>query len=104
MHSPFRAESLFLPATQTQSLGERIEALHRQVRRIAPTVTRLACALYEPTEDLLKTFVNSTVDGPALNAYQVRLADSPSLKALADTQRCRVIPDLQQAEIGRAHV
>lgn len=97
MHSPFRAESLFLPATQTHSLGERVEALHHQVRRIAPSVTRLACALYEPTEDLLKTFVNSTVDGPALNAYQVRLADSPSLKTLADTQRCRVIPDLLHA-------
>ncbi len=97
MHSPFRAESLALPATQTHSLGERVEALHRQVRRIAPSVTRLACALYEPTEDLLKTFVNSTLDGSALNAYQVRLSDSPSLKALAEAQRCRVIPDLQRA-------
>ena len=97
MSHPPHTAVLPLPAAQTHSLGERIATLHQQVQRIAPAVSRMACALYEPSDDLLKTFINSTLAGEPLQAYQAKLTDSPSLQALAQARCVRVIPDLQQA-------
>lgn len=90
------APAWVLPPAQTQSLSERIGALHAQLRRVAPAVDRMACALYDPAEDLLKTFVNSTAQGEALRAYQYRLSDSPSLGLLASERRARVIDHLDR--------
>jgi HD-GYP domain-containing protein (c-di-GMP phosphodiesterase class II) len=97
MLHPTSAHSWPLPAAQTQSLSERIGALHQQVRRIAVSIDRMACALYDPAEDLLKTFVNSTLGGEALSTYQYHLHDSPSLQALAQTRQPRVIAHIDQA-------
>jgi len=88
-----------LPPAQTQSLSERIGALHAQLRRVAPAIDRMACALYDPAEDLLKTFVNSTPGGEPLRAYQYRLSDSPSLGTLARERRTRVIDHLDRMPI-----
>ncbi len=45
---PPGSESLHLPAGQYASLGERIGALHSQLRRVVPAIDRMACALYDP--------------------------------------------------------
>lgn len=96
---PFEAEAgpLPLPPKRSLGLGERIGALHRHLRRAVPSVDRLACALYDPEMDLLKTFVNSTAGGEPLKTYQYRLADSPSLLALKGEGRARVIDDIATA-------
>ena len=54
----------------------------------------MACALYDPGMDLLKTFVNSTVGGEPLKAYQYKLSDSPSLVAIKESQKPRIIDDI----------
>jgi len=93
---PLEAEAvaLQLPAQHAFSLGERIGALHGHLRRVVPTVDRLACALYDPEMDLLKTFVNSTVGGEPLKTYQYKLSNSPSLMALKGEGKSRVIDDI----------
>ena len=76
------------------SLGERIGALHEHLRRNIPQIDRMACALYDPGMDMLKTFVNSTVGGEPLKAYQYKLGNSPSLIAIRDSMQPRVIDDI----------
>ena len=52
--------------------------------RSLPEVERVACALYDPSDDMLKTFINSTRNGEALRSYQYRLSDSESLLPRSD--------------------
>ncbi len=77
-----------------RSLGEQIGELHDRVREVAPAITRMAFALYEPKDDLLKTFINSTHDGWALTSYQYRLSDSWSLSEIARTRMPRALTDI----------
>lgn len=83
-----------LPATQSGPLSERVLALHKQILRVVPTVDRMACALHDATDDLLKTFVNSTTGNEPLRAYQHPLSASPSLVQLVHTRQARVIQDI----------
>ena len=76
------------------TLDDQIRDAHARVREVAPDVTRIACALYDERDDLLKTFINSTVDGVALQGYQYRLSDSPSLSQLAKDRTPRLLTDL----------
>lgn len=97
-----KMQAVHLPELQRLSLGERLAALHGHLRRILPQVDRMACALYDPEMDLLKTFVNSTVDGEPLKAYQYRLSDSESLSRLARSGEHRVIADIPSQLFGNA--
>lgn len=97
-----KMQSVHMPELQRLSLGDRIAALHGQLRLILPQVDRMACALYDPEMDLLKTFVNSTMDGEPLKAYQYRLSDSESLSRLARSGDTRVIDDIPQQLLGDA--
>ena len=81
----------------TGTLTERLDALHDSILDRIPHVDRIACALYDAPEDMLKTFVNSTRKGEAIAGYQFRLADSPSLSKLAATGECRAIDQLATA-------
>ena len=76
------------------TLNERLRHLHDHLLETVPSIDRIACALYDATEDKLKTFINSTRDGEAISAYEFRLADSPSLSALAQSGEFRVIDDI----------
>lgn len=78
-----------------QTLGERLSFLHERMLHIAPGVNRVACALYDEVDDMLKTFLNSTRDGQDLRSYQYRLTDSESLSYLARSRELRLLTDLQ---------
>ena len=79
----------------TDTLSERLGLIHQQVLRAVPALDRIACALYDPDQDLLKTFINSTRDGQPIAGYQYRLADSASLSALARSGATRVIEHME---------
>jgi len=79
------------------TLSDRFADLHRQVRESHPEVTRMACALFDPGDDSLKTFVNSTVDATPLARYECALARAPSLLELAAERKTRTIHDLRTA-------
>ena len=83
-----------LAANEPTSLGERLGALHRQLLADVPQVDRIGCALYDPGDDLLKTFVHSTLAGEALRGYEYKLSASRSLLDLARRGGRRFVPDL----------
>lgn len=76
------------------SLTERIASLHQTIIERMPSVDRIACALYHPGTDMLKTFLNSTRTGVPIAGYEFPLAESESLTRLAGTGLTRVIDDI----------
>ena len=76
------------------ALGQQIQLVHERVRQAAPDVLRVAVALYEPADDLLTSFINSTIGGVALQGHEYRLRDCPSLSRLAETRTPRLLTDL----------
>lgn len=79
------------------SLNDRLSILHDRILAAIPVVDRIAVAIYEASEDKLKTFINSTRKGEAINSYDFKLSDSPSLHKLAMSGEPRVINEIQQA-------
>jgi len=78
-------------------LTQRLSGIHDIIRNRYEFVDRVAIALYDPTTDLLKTFVSSNTDHALLKRYEVTLASVPSLKALAAEQQSRVVNDLAES-------
>jgi HD-GYP domain-containing protein (c-di-GMP phosphodiesterase class II) len=77
------------------TLSKRLQGLHDMLLLAHPDVERVACALYDPGEDMLKTFINSTRNGEAIRSYQYKLSDSESLSYLARTRELRHMTDIQ---------
>ncbi|AMC37008.1 metal-dependent phosphohydrolase [Janthinobacterium sp. B9-8] len=77
-----------------QNMTESVETIHKVISSRYPGVDRVAMAIYDATSDLLKTFVSSNHDGVALVAYEAKLQNVPSLKALAHTHQSRVVQDI----------
>jgi HD-GYP domain-containing protein (c-di-GMP phosphodiesterase class II) len=80
-----------------ETLSGHLRFLHDRLSVVAPEVERIACALYDPGEDLLKTFINSTRNGYAIRGYQYHLSESQSLSQLARSNETRVITDIPAA-------
>jgi len=88
---------LHQPVIETgQPLALRLQAIHARIAAIAPAISRLAFALYQPQNDLLSTYVSHHSTGEPLTFYDQRLAAIPSLRALRDQRQCRVIDDLRE--------
>ncbi len=86
------------------SLSERLKGLHDSILERSPGVCRIACALYDQHTDLLKTFINSTHTGHAINQYEFPLSQSYQLQKLKENRSCRVIDDIQHSiGSGTAH-
>ncbi|MFM7312503.1 MAG: HD-GYP domain-containing protein [Cyanobium sp.] len=75
-------------------LNFRLRQLHEQLLELVPAVDRIACVLYEPKDDMLKTFVNSTRVGEPIKGYEFHLSDSASLSAIAASGVQRVIDEI----------
>jgi HD-GYP domain-containing protein (c-di-GMP phosphodiesterase class II) len=80
----------------TETLTQSLEALHEKLLETVPSIDRIACALYDEKEDLLKTFINSSRSGQALAEYEFKLSDSQSLSALAASGDFRVLDNIEQ--------
>ncbi len=81
----------------SDTLSKRLSSLHDRLLETVPVVSRIACALYDSHEDLLKTFINSTREGSAIVNYEYKLSDSRSLSQLAKTGSFRVLDDISHA-------
>lgn len=75
-------------------LSEKLAALHKTLRAQFGFLNHISVATYDPSTDRLKTFLDSAATHPALSNYQARLRDVPSLQAVIDSGRPRVIHDL----------
>ncbi len=76
------------------TLTARLKNLHDRLLSSVPWVDRIAFALYDGRDDILRTFINSTRQGEAISGYEFRLSDSASLSRLATTGEFRVLDDL----------
>lgn len=75
-------------------LGRRLAAIHEAVRRIDPSVTRIACALYDEQAGELRTFIDSTARGVALQHYASKIAPGSSLHSVIFEGKTRVLDDI----------
>jgi hypothetical protein len=75
-------------------LNFRLRQLHEQLLEQVPDVDRIACALYEPSDDMLRTFVHSTRQGLAIKGYEFCLSESASLSALAASCSVRILDEI----------
>jgi hypothetical protein len=78
---------------QAATAVEKLELVHRQVRRRFPFVTRMAVATYDAGAGVLHTFAHSGGES-ALAGYQARLAETSSLRQMLAPGRPRVLDDL----------
>lgn len=76
------------------TLTARLSALHDRLLESVPGIDRIACALYDTDTDRLKTFINSTRNGVALQGYEYQLANSFSLSKLAKSGDFRVLDEI----------
>ncbi|MFM2120566.1 MAG: hypothetical protein RL722_2034, partial [Pseudomonadota bacterium] len=76
------------------SVQTRLQFLHEVARRRFEFIDRIAMALYDPAQDLLKTFASSDGPGQPLVRYEAHQADVPSLRDLATQRRARVVDDI----------
>ncbi len=81
----------------TGNLQDRLGHLHDRLLETSPNIARIACAIYDPSIDTLKTFINSTRSGNAISAYDFKLSSSPSLSSLARSKEVRVIHDINSS-------
>lgn len=78
----------------SKTLQERLSNIHDKILETVPDIDRIACAIYEPATDTLKTFINSTRQGNAIRGYEYKLSNSKSLSALAKSGEYRVLIDI----------
>lgn len=83
-------------ASTSETLQERLNKLHDRLLETIPQIDRIGCAIYDPSTDMLKTFINSTRKGIPISGYEYSLADSKSLSNLALSRQQRVIDDIEK--------
>jgi HD-GYP domain-containing protein (c-di-GMP phosphodiesterase class II) len=96
-HPPKSNTETGLLGNSTASFSERLACIHAHLRRKFPGIDRISFALYDPKEDLLKTFVHSSEKTNTLSTYQRKLSSIPSLLSLKEERRERVIDDIPQS-------
>ena len=90
------AASVNAPSSRGDALGNRLKELHRHLLERFPRIDRIACALYDAGDDLLKTFVDSTRSGEPICGHEFCLSESESLRTMASTGEPRVLDAIQE--------
>ena len=77
------------------TLTQRLNELHDRLLETVPVVDRIACALYDENDDVLKTFINSTRAGRGrisrrLPSFKPHSRDRQLLGAMARPMNCRL--------------
>lgn len=75
-------------------LAEKFAQLHDFLRELFPFVVHIACALYDPKNNVVKTYLASDSGEKPLVNYEVSLNDAPSLQAIVYRRSPRVINDM----------
>lgn len=91
----FRHSDALEALHRSQTLNEKLAALHGALRTHVATVDRIAVAAYDSTTDLLRTFLASSPHGNQLVRYESRLAESPSLLSILQAGAPRLVHDLE---------
>lgn len=81
-------------------LSSKLEIIHAAVRARFPFIVRIACAVYDPKTEQLTTFLHSSSGDDPLAHYSARLSEAPSLRAVVESGRPRVVNDLALFDDG----
>lgn len=81
-------------------LRDKLLKTHHALQAHLPFIQRIAVAVYDPKTSLLKTYLHSSGDDNPLPNYQAQLSDAPSLQAILDQGRPRVINNMLTFEKG----
>lgn len=76
------------------TLNQKIRKIHAHLKTFVPFIDRIAFAVFDPPTGILRTFLNSEENSPALVHYQAQLDDAPSLKEIVKTRKPRIVEDL----------
>ncbi len=87
-------QDTFAFLNQGGSLKEKLIAVHRSVQEKLPFVARISVVLYDPSTNILKTYVHSSGEDNPLDHYQALLDNAPSLKEILARGRPRVINNM----------
>jgi len=87
--------------TEQRPLSDKIRHVHKVIRGRCPAVKRIAVAIYDAHNDMLKTFVHSTEGKNPLSHYQIPLSKAPSLQEICKNGHGRVINDLEIFSRGK---
>ena len=82
-------------------LKDKLHAAHQSMQEAFPFIARIAVAIYDADTAVLKTFIHSSGEDNPLPHYQADLAEAPSLKAMLDRGRPRVINNMVTFENGK---
>jgi HD-GYP domain-containing protein (c-di-GMP phosphodiesterase class II) len=82
-------------------LSTKLVEVHRVIQQQYPFVARVAIAISDPRTNSLKTYLHSSDGDDPLPNYQASLAEAPSLAAVFEARRPRVVNDLSIFEAGR---
>lgn len=82
---------------RTQTLTERLEAIHNLLADKLPELARIAVALYDRETDMLHTLAHSSSGENPLPHYGAMLTTIRSLREILDTQNPRVVHDIPMA-------
>lgn len=93
--------SEFHHTRQDQSLNQHLCAIHQDMLNSIPKIDRISFAIYDKTNDRLKTYADSTPKGVLLTQYDCPLSQLPSLQECAElgtTRHLNNIPDVLQMD------
>ena len=84
-------------AQNGETIGDRLAALHdeMQLDPLLAGIGRVAAALYEPTRELVKTFIHATDGGNPLGSVAMPLAQTPMLRRILEEGKARVFDDIE---------
>lgn len=75
-------------------IKEKLICTHEAIKQHFPFIARIAITIYDPVTTVLKTYLHSSEGELPLRNYQAHLDDAPSLKALLENGKTRVINNM----------
>lgn len=93
---------LFRELDSYRSLSEKVSYLHKIACQRFESIDRLAMAKYDPSTDVLRTYVASVKDENPLAFYEVKLSTVPSLLKLVEARETRIVNDLGKVYGGQS--
>jgi len=90
----FEHQDVFAAINGKSPLPRKIEIVHDLLKNRFDFIDRVSVAIYDPKNDLLKTYAQSSDGENPLALYSSKLADSFSLQEILSLGRPRVVNDL----------
>jgi HD-GYP domain-containing protein (c-di-GMP phosphodiesterase class II) len=86
--------------SKNSSLNEKLATIHTSINENFTFISRIAIAIYDHDTETLKTFLHSSGTKTPLKNYNSLLKDAPSLQAILESGKSRVVNDLRLFDSG----